>query len=433
MLFDLLKEKKFRIIVAFSLLVCVAAFFLIYYKELSNFSLSPYPDGKNFAFTVTDDPDNNSLERIRPVYDFLDEAGFKTTAAVWVFDAVRTNGYPDLPISDGRRLGDTCERPDYLIYMKNLQIKGFEIALHTVSAGNDVRERTIAGYKKFKELFRNYPKMNIMHSNNWENIYWGKKVVDNKILRFFFHLVFKFKATQKFSGEDTDTPFFWGDIAKDKTQYIRLWGTSNINTLKFNPSMPYHDPSKPFVNYWFSFSDGYLLKWFNKLISDKNIDQLIRERGASIVYTHFGWFSHRNKKTGLYELNSQFKEQMLKISKQKDGWFVPASTLLDRLLLMKKVKLVESKNFITIINKNNKFLHGLTILTKPETSLYDSNGKVFSANEEGEIVIPNMYAKEVLTLFSKPDIIEIDDSPSWLERINLVFQRILILLFSHKG
>ena len=158
--------------------------------------------------------------------------------------------------------------------------------MHTVSAGNDLRERTIEGYEKFKLFFGKYPKINIMHSNNLENIYWGKKVVNNGVLKKIIGMLSK-KSNLPYSGEIPESNYFWGDILKAKTKYVRLWGTTDINTLKFNPSMPYHDPKKPFVNYWFSFSDGYDVEIFNKLISDQNIKKLKKERGTSIVYTHF--------------------------------------------------------------------------------------------------------------------------------------------------
>ena len=95
-----------------------------------------------------------------------------------------------------------------------------------------------------------------MHSNNLENIYWGKKVVNSLILQKFIGILSK-KSRLPYSGENPESKYFWGDILKANTKYVRLWGTSDINTLKFNHSMPYHDSKKPYVNYWFSFSDGY--------------------------------------------------------------------------------------------------------------------------------------------------------------------------------
>ena len=172
------KSNRFKIsqaIILFGAVVIltIASFFVLNEYE-TKIEISPYPNGKNFAFTITDDPDGNKLDAIRPLYDFLASLNIKTTVAVWVEDPVRTTGVPDvLKTYDP---GDSCEKKEYYKYIKTLQDRGFEIALHTVSAGNDIRERTIEGYDKFKMLFCNYPKINIMHSNNLENIYWSKKV-----------------------------------------------------------------------------------------------------------------------------------------------------------------------------------------------------------------------------------------------------------------
>ena len=57
--------------------------------------VSPYPAGKNFAFTITDDPDYTRLSKIEPFYELLTELGFRTTIAVWTLEATRSNGVPD--------------------------------------------------------------------------------------------------------------------------------------------------------------------------------------------------------------------------------------------------------------------------------------------------------------------------------------------------
>ena len=62
----------------------------------------------------------------------------KTTVAVWVEDPVRTSGIPD--VLKAYDPGDSCEKKEYCQYIQYLQDKGFEIALHTVSGGNDHRE-----------------------------------------------------------------------------------------------------------------------------------------------------------------------------------------------------------------------------------------------------------------------------------------------------
>lgn len=383
-------------------------------------SICPYPDGKNFAFTITADPDGGKLENARIIYDFLTEAGLRTTIAVWVEEPTRLTGVPD--IARPKYGGDSCDRYSYLKYIQDLQRRGFEIALHTVSSGNDYSEVTLNGYERFKEYFETYPKINIMHSTNLENIYWGKKVANNVLLRQFIGLLTN-KANLSYSGEVVQSKYFWGDTLKQKTKYVRLWGTSDINTLKFNPSMPYHDPQKSYVNYWFSFSDGFDVNIFNSMLSAKNIKRLIKERGASIVYLHFYSFMNNGK------LNETFKSRIKYIAQQKDGWFVPASTLLDRLLAMKKVRLEVHDNSLVITNFNLFKVDGVTVLVHPYEVLYNSMGIPLKANREGEIVLDSLSQGETCLLMRDRKWLEQkNEYPTFLEKVKMVFQRGLVYL-----
>jgi len=424
-------KSRFRLSFLFLLflltvvLSTVAALYLTARNEPA-VTLSPFPHGKNFAFTITDDPDGHRLEKIKPVYDFLIGIGMRTTVAVWVKEATRSDGIPDIP--GNFDYGDTCQNQEYLEYIYELQKKGFEIALHTVSGGNDRREITRAGYNTFRTLFGEDPKINIMHSNNLDNVYWGKKVFQNSFIRFASSLITQ-KASFPFGGEDPKSPYFWGDILKDKTKYVRLWGTSDINTLKFNPSMPYHDLDKPFVNYWFSFSNGWNLQIFKDLISNKNVKTLIRERGASIVYTHFASGFTEKDETGVYRLDEGFKTQMEKLFQGKEGWFVPASVLLDRLLVMKNVGLFIFQNGIIVVNSNRTNVEGMTLLTNPDTVLYDANGIVFKPNAEGEVVLPELKANQAITLFmDKKNHFTRNPRPTRWEYLRLILKRTLVFI-----
>lgn len=41
-----------------------------------------WPEGKDFAFTIFDDPDGDSVETLDAVYSFLRDLGFRTAKAV---------------------------------------------------------------------------------------------------------------------------------------------------------------------------------------------------------------------------------------------------------------------------------------------------------------------------------------------------------------
>ena len=90
--------------------------------------------------------------------------------------------------------------------------------------------------------------------------------------------------------------------------------------------MPYYDAKRPYVNYWFASSEGPSVEPFNQTISEANQEKLEQEGGACIMYTHFGTDFYKNGK-----LNPRFMDLMTKLS-QRNGWFVPVSTLLDYIL-----------------------------------------------------------------------------------------------------
>jgi hypothetical protein len=90
--------------------------------------------------------------------------------------------------------------------------------------------------------------------------------------------------------------------------------------------MPYHVPSKPDSNYWFSCSDGHTVQEFTSLLCEKNIDLLQASGGFCIVFTHFAsGFTHADT-----EIVDDFHTCIRRIS-ERNGWYVPAGTLLDYL------------------------------------------------------------------------------------------------------
>jgi hypothetical protein len=130
-------------------------------------------------------------------------------------------------------------------------------------------------------------------------------------------------------GHIESSPHFWGDLCKNRIRYCRNFTYGIIDTLQACPWMPYHDPERPHVNYWFASSDGKNVNSFLRLLSEKNQDVLEARGGACIVYTHFG--------LGFVEggaLNARFRLLIDRL-KRKNGWFVPVNTLLDYLLLQR--------------------------------------------------------------------------------------------------
>jgi hypothetical protein len=87
--------------------------------------------------------------------------------------------------------------------------------------------------------------------------------------------------------------------------------------------MPYHDPSKPYVKYWYASTEGPKVHSFNHSLREENQDRLESEGGACIMYTHFACGFQEGS-----QLNPRFKALIERLA-QKNGWFVPVATLLD--------------------------------------------------------------------------------------------------------
>lgn len=277
---------------------------------------SIWPDGKRFAFTVFDDTDSATVENVKGVYDFLADCGFRTSKSVWVVagDANR-----------GKKAGQSCDDPDYLRWVLDLQAKGFEIGFHNATWHGLPRDAILAALDKFAELFGHDPKTAANHTGVDDAIYWA----DARLTgwrRPLYNLLTGFHNFGKYRGHVEGDPHFWGDCCKARIKYFRNFVFRDLNTLKACPVMPYHDPSRPYVNDWFASSDGARCSVFNSCVTEAAQDRLEEEGGACIMYTHFaaGFFAAGR-------LNPRFQSLMQRLA-AKNGWFVPAGELLDYLV-----------------------------------------------------------------------------------------------------
>jgi hypothetical protein len=366
-------------------LVWITVLVLVLFLLLNNYNnpqkaihISPYPAGYNFAFTITDDPDDGWIEEKKVVYDFLDSLGMKTSIGVWVFDNKTGSGNLSYYYQ-----GVTLENPEYLASVKSLKNKGFELFLHTVTGGNDERNETIAGFETYKKYFGEYPNHWINHFTNYENMYWGYKRFNNPVMRWVYR-IYKHK---EFQGDDPQSKYFWGDLCQKHIKYVRGWATSDLNTLKFNPSMPYHDPYKPYVKYWYACSDGENKNKFNKLIISRNVDKLIQEKGTSIIYTHFAkGFVDKNG-----NLNADTKKLLAYIASHKNGWFVPINVMMERFEANRSIKVYEEDDRYIIVNTGKSALEKLEIeATVPEGVYYNGNLYKGTIKEPSKLIINSL-------------------------------------------
>jgi hypothetical protein len=276
-----------------------------------------WPEGKRFAFTLFDDTDFATTENVAPVYSFLADCGFRTTKSAWVVAG-------DPAAREWGRAGETCDDPDYLRWLLDLQSRGFEIGWHNATWNGLPRPQILAALDRFADLFHGNPATGTNHSYD-EAIYWGEARVSSW-RRWLYALLTRFRSRGRYRGHIEGDRFFWGDLCRERIKYYRNFVFHDVNTLKTCPFMPYHDPQRPYVNYWFASSNGQRLPQFNRCLREENQDRLEAEGGACIVYTHLACGFAENGKP-----QPRFRELAERLSK-KNGWFVPVRTLLDHLL-----------------------------------------------------------------------------------------------------
>jgi len=275
-----------------------------------------WPNRKAFAFTVFDDTDNSTIDNVKPVYDLLYELNFRTTKSVWVFEP------------RGSYYGQSLADPEYLAWIKDIKTKGFEIGLHNVGDGSYSREEIIEGIELFKQLLGEYPGIHTNHASNPDNIYWFQERFDWPYSLFYsLYNGMRHNAKIDSGGSDENSPYFWGDVCKKHIQYIRNYSCKDINTLSFNPSMPYLDSRKEaYSNRWFSSSDGQTVGEYCDLLKPENLEKLVSEGGACIMYTHFA----SGFVDGTGKVDSMFRRRMEYLA-SLNGYFEPTSTILDYL------------------------------------------------------------------------------------------------------
>lgn len=272
-----------------------------------------WPDGKRFAFTIVDDTDHATLDRVRPVYALLRELGLRTTKTVWVFPS---------PADSPWAGNDTLEDGAYLAFIRELRADGFEIALHGVRGISSERAMVRAGLERYRELLGEWPRVHVNHSRNADNVHWGRA----RLPRWRLALGLHGSLAEPTFGHVEGSGHFWGDLLREHVTYVRGRCFPGLNTLKYDPYMPAHEPRFPYVKLWFSCSNGETPGEFLRLLHSDHQDRLEEEGGLAIVYTHFGLPGF--VRDG--EVAPEFAEVLGALA-ARPGWFQPVSTVLDHL------------------------------------------------------------------------------------------------------
>jgi hypothetical protein len=216
----------------------------------------------------------------------------------------------------------TLEADEYRAYALELVERGFEIASHGATFSSSTRERTLAGLSRYRELFGAYPRTHANHSWNRENLYWGRDRIDDRLIKILYALA-DGRPRDHYLGHVDGSPFWWGDLCAEHIDYVRNLTFDEINLARLNPSMPYHDPRRPLVRWWFSAADADDAHEFNQLIRPEAQARLEEEGGFSIVATHLGKrFASEGK------VNPRTRELLIQLAGRR-GWFPAVGELLD--------------------------------------------------------------------------------------------------------
>lgn len=273
-----------------------------------------WPDGRKFAFTVVDDTDSATIANVKPVYDLLAQLRMKTTKTVWIFRGE----------DPGANAGSTCEDPEYLDWLLSLQQEGFEIALHNAAPCTSDRETTRLALLKFRKLFGAQELLFCNHMSCGENLYWGDSRLSGS-RRILYNLATLGNRKAISHGHVDGDPLFWGDLCQQQVRYVRNFVFNDLDGLAVCPEQPYHDPGKPYVNFWFTSSNGSDIKCFLKNFTRERLTKLHDSGGLCIAYVHFGYGFSKNG-----EVNFEFRKR-LEFLATLNGWFVPASQILEHL------------------------------------------------------------------------------------------------------
>jgi len=357
----------------------------------------PYP--YRWAFGITDDTDGCTMESVRAVYEYCTRLGIWPTKTVWTQQASERCGLlhqwePD----DGLTLDD----PQYRRYCGELSERGVEFALHGVSAGNNTREEVLRGLERFRETFGYLPRLYVCHSLNAEHPYWGVNHYRSRLARFAVRLLTR---PERFCGDEPGSPYYWADVCRETIHYVRLYRTLDLNVLRHNPHMPYHEKGKPGVRFWFSAcaQDTQLCE----RVTDRALDRVAREDGALILYAHMRKFLAEDIRTES-GLRPEVERAFRTIAARDDCWCAGVSRILDRCLAAKNVVVQERRQGVVLGNPTAVPLPDFQVSAGCDR-LFLPGGEEIVPDAEGRFRVGDLGAYSSLALYYTREDAELGD------------------------
>lgn len=340
---------------------------------------SPWP--YRAGFCITDDCDATTLESLRAVYDFLRSIGLRTTRTVWAFEPEESCGIPATPSSTLRGL--TLADPALLDYCRGLSCDGFELCLHGASAGNNRRARTIAALDLVEREFGSSGTW-VCHAKNADNIYWEHKVAPFRTLRAALHLYSRHRC----SGEDPASPYYWGDVCRNRIRQIRLFRTRNPNTLAENPAMPYYEATKPAVRGWFSATK----RSFHDCTTPRALARLKQANGLTVLYQYL----HRYHDPHSGSVRPGFRVDAQRLAADTGIWRATVSTIMARLRALQGIFVLCRRNRAWLVNTNPEPIPDLQVLLPDRCHCRASDGTVTRC---GRVLRIPILAAETIAAF----------------------------------
>ena len=349
--------------------------------------LSLYPDAHPFAFTIVSDADSSYSRRLAPLFEEFDSDRLKITVTAFVFWAdwaKKGKIWSDWAAPAGSEraffapvavpLEDAAERAFYL----GLAARGHEVGMHTPSDNSDTTEDLARAFVRFEEIFGHPPSVYVEHSGQSNKETLENEGSDPRSRYYSLGILNRYR------------PWVWvdGSMALPRRSNPRYFDLAAVKGPPFtDDAVRHYGIPKVFMRTgkWKSAEGDGFLEWYSKA----NIDALEAHRGLAIVYTHLNekWLDRKTRK-----MRDPLRARLGYLA-SKDGWFVPAGTILDRIALMKKVVLRREDLRVIVENRNTSAVASVSVISPKGRSLCNETG-VFRPRATGDILLGELQAGE---------------------------------------
>lgn len=219
-------------------------------------------------FILTNDPDHETLDLIKPIYKSLNEADIKITTAV--FCKMENDG-SDLSKSCRQRETACLEDSEYRDFMLKQRDEGHEIAFHGYSQISNTRDKFLEGLEIYKDIFGEYPHTYIEHG--------GKKGhhPDSGCK----------KETLIWEGKNKNSDYYVEDAIKEKIKCV--WAYHSLLDNEYESCLK---------SDFFYEEDGLVLFKRYRI----HYAELVTKLGDLFIgYTHFGYRGYTDRRRSKWE------------------------------------------------------------------------------------------------------------------------------------